>query len=145
MPRCGMPYVVHERHRAPAITSPVPVDHSLPRVCVIGAGSSGIAAAKQLAMAGVPLDCFERGSVIGGTWHFDNPNGTSACYETLEINTSTRRMAFSDFPMPAHYPHYARHDQVQAYFEQYVDHFAFRDRITFDTEVVAVTVAERGR
>lgn len=70
---------------------------------------------------------------------------TSACYETLVINTSTRRMAFSDFPMPADDPHYARHDQVQAYFEQYVEHFAFRDRITFDTEVVEVTRGAQGR
>ena len=44
-------------------------------------------------------------------------------------------MAFSDFPMPADYPAYARHDQVAAYFDAYVDHFGFRDRITFDTTV----------
>ena len=35
-------------------------------------------------------------------------------------------MAFSDFPMPADYPPYARHDQVAAYFNAYVDHFGFR-------------------
>lgn len=52
-------------------------------------------------------------------------------------------MAFSDFPMPPDYPPYARHDQVAAYFEQYVDHFGFRDRITFDTEVIAVERTER--
>ncbi|GEK81223.1 SDR family NAD(P)-dependent oxidoreductase [Agrococcus baldri] len=140
-----MPYVVHQRHRAPAVTRPIPVDRSLPSACVIGAGSSGIAAAKALHMAGVPFDCFERGTAIGGNWLFDNPNGTSACYETLEINTSVRRMAFSDFPMPEHYPHYARHDQVHDYFEQYVDHFGFRDRITFGTEVVEVARGEAGR
>jgi cation diffusion facilitator CzcD-associated flavoprotein CzcO len=31
----------------------------LPNVCVIGAGSSGIAAAKALHERGVPFDCFE--------------------------------------------------------------------------------------
>ena len=35
-------------------------------------------------------------------------------------------MAYSDFPMPDDYPPYARHDQVAAYFEHYVDHFGFR-------------------
>ena len=54
-----MPYFVKQSHRAPAVTEPVPVDESLPRACVIGAGSSGIAAAKALYLAGVPFDCFE--------------------------------------------------------------------------------------
>ena len=133
-----MPYVVRQSHRAPAVTRPMSPDESLPRVCVIGAGSSGLAAAKALYLARVPFDCFEMGSAIGGNWLFDNPNGQSACYETLEINTSCPRMAFSDFPMPADYPPYARHDQVQTYFEAYVDHFGFRHTITFDTRVTRV-------
>ncbi|GGB86244.1 monooxygenase [Knoellia flava TL1] len=136
-----MAYSVKQRHRAPAVTSPVPVDPTLPRACVVGAGSSGIAAVKALAQAGVPFDCFEQGSVVGGNWVLDNPNGQSACYDTLEINTSCPRMAYSDFPMPADYPAYARHDQVAAYFEAYVDHFALRDRIAFDTTVTDVTPA----
>ncbi|TMK26829.1 MAG: hypothetical protein E6G62_01445, partial [Actinobacteria bacterium] len=32
----------------------------LPRACIIGAGSSGIAAAKALHERGVPFDCFEK-------------------------------------------------------------------------------------
>jgi cation diffusion facilitator CzcD-associated flavoprotein CzcO len=139
-----MPYFVRQRHRAPAITAPVAVDPSLPRACIIGAGSSGIAAAKALSLAGVPFDCFEQGSVIGGNWVFRNPNGVSACYDTLEINTSCPRMAYADFPMPADYPPYARHDQVAAYFDSYVDHFGFRDRITFNTKVVRVAPGVEG-
>jgi dimethylaniline monooxygenase (N-oxide forming) len=130
-----MPYLVKAEHRAAAVADPIPADESLPRACIIGAGSSGIAAAKALYLAGVPFDWFERGTAIGGNWLFDNPNGTSACYETLEINTSAPRMAFSDFPMPVDYPSYARHDQVHAYFESYVDHFGIRDKVTFSTNV----------
>jgi cation diffusion facilitator CzcD-associated flavoprotein CzcO len=140
-----MAYLVKQSHRAAAVTEPVPVDESLPRACVIGAGCAGITAAKHLYLAGVPFDCFERGSDIGGTWVFDNSNGQSACYETLEINTSCPRMAYSDFPMPADYPPYARHDQVRAYFEQYVDHFGLRPTITFDTTVEDVTRTADGR
>ncbi len=134
-----MSYLVKPEHLAAAVTAPIPVNESLPHACVIGAGSSGVAAAKALYLAGVPFDCFERGSAIGGNWLFDNPNGLSACYETLEINTSGPRMAFSDFPMPDDYPPYARHDQVHAYFENYVNHFGFRHTITFDTTVDEVT------
>jgi dimethylaniline monooxygenase (N-oxide forming) len=133
-----MSYLVRQRDRAPAVTTPIPPNPTLPRACIIGAGSSGLAAAKALHAARIPFDCFERGSVIGGNWVFDNPNGLSACYESLEINTSCPRMAFSDFPMPESYPAYARHDQVAAYFNAYVDHFGFRDRITFDTTVIDV-------
>lgn len=140
-----MPYLVKQRHRAPAVTGPVAVDPALPRACIIGAGSSGIAAAKAFHLAGIPFDCFEQGSVVGGNWVYDNPNGVSACYESLEINTSCPRMAFSDFPMPADYPPYARHDQVAAYFEAYVDHFGFRDRITFHTKVTRVSQSRDGR
>lgn len=138
-----MSYFVKERDRAPAVTTPIPTDVSLPRTCVIGAGSSGLAAVKALHQAAVPVDCFEQGSVVGGNWVFANPNGQSACYETLEINTSCPRMAFSDFPMPADYPAYARHDQVADYFEAYVDHFGFRERIRFNTRVDEV-VPENG-
>ncbi len=140
-----MAYLVKQSHRAPAVTAPVPVDDSLPRACVIGAGSSGIAAAKQLYLAGIGFDCFEQGHDVGGNWVFGNSNGRSACYDTLEINTSCPRMAFSDFPMPPDYPAYARHDQVHAYFEHYVDHFGFRHTITFDTTVEEVSRADDGR
>ena len=136
-----MPYLVKQRHRAPAVTTPIVPDPTLPRVCVIGAGSSGLAAAKALYLAGVPFDCYEKGTAVGGNWVLDNPNGQSACYETLEINTSCPRMAFSDFPMPEHYPAYARHDQVADYFSAYVDHFGFRDQILFSTTVTDVTPA----
>ncbi|GAA5123772.1 hypothetical protein GCM10023339_44260 [Alloalcanivorax gelatiniphagus] len=140
-----MAYLVKQSDRAAPVTSPVPVDESLPRACVIGAGSSGITSAKHLYLAGIPFDCYESGSDIGGTWVYDNSNGRSACYDSLEINTSCPRMAYSDFPMPADYPPYARHDQVAAYFQQYVDHFGFRHTITFDTTVEDVTRTADGR
>ena len=139
-----MAYMIRQGRRAPAPTAPIAPDPSQPKVCIIGAGSSGIAAAKTLYTSAIPFDCFEMGSEIGGTWLFDNPNGQSACYETLQINTSCPRMAFSDFPMPEHYPHYASHDQVFDYFRDYVDHFGFGHTITFNTEVTDVRRGGRG-
>lgn len=72
-----MAYLVKPAHRVPAVTERLEPDPSLPRACVIGAGSSGIAAAKALYLTRVPFDCFEAGTVVGGNWVFDNPNGTS--------------------------------------------------------------------
>ena len=47
------------------------------RVCIVGAGSSGIVAAQVLHARGVDFDCFEVGSQIGGNWRYDNDNGVS--------------------------------------------------------------------
>jgi dimethylaniline monooxygenase (N-oxide forming) len=112
----------------------------LPTVCVIGAGSSGIAAVKALDERGFELDCFEASDRVGGLWVYKNSNGMSAAYRSLHINTSRARMEYADFPMPATYPDFPHHTQIAEYFDAYVDHFGFRDRITFDTRV---TRAER--
>ena len=107
----------------------------LPTACVIGAGSSGIAAAKALHERGIPFDCFEKGDRVGGNWVFQNKNGMSSAYRHLHINTSRQRMEYSDFPMPAEYPDFPHHTHIAAYFDAYVDHFGFRDKITFETGV----------
>jgi dimethylaniline monooxygenase (N-oxide forming) len=110
-------------------------DSSLPRVCVIGAGSSGIALIKALHAGGIPFDCFERSDRVGGNWVFANTNGMSAAYRSLHINTSRERMAYSDFPMPDAYPDFPHHTQIAEYFDAYVDRFGIRDKITFQTGV----------
>lgn len=139
-----MAYLVKQKDRVPARRTRIEPDPSHPRVCVIGAGSSGIAAAKALYEGAVPFECYEAGPVVGGNWVYENPNGTSACYDSLEINTSCPRMAFSDFPMPDDYPDYALHHQVADYFSAYVEHFGFGHTITFDTRVDAVSQADPG-
>jgi hypothetical protein len=105
------------------------------RACVIGAGSSGIAVVKALVDAGVELDCFEKSDRVGGNWVYGNKNGMSAAYAGLYINTSRQRMQYADYPMPASYPDFPHHTQIAAYFDDYVDHFDLRRRITFETSV----------
>ncbi len=111
---------------------------SAERVCVIGAGSSGIAACQVLKARRVPFDCFEKGSAVGGNWRYENDNGMSSAYRSLHINTSRAMMAYKTFPMPEDYPDYPNHFQIAAYFDAYVDHFGFRERIRFRTEVLDV-------
>jgi dimethylaniline monooxygenase (N-oxide forming) len=114
---------------------------ALPSVCVIGAGSSGIAAAKALHQRSIPFDGFEKSDRVGGNWVFGNRNGMSSAYRSLHINTSRERMEYSDFPMPKSYPDFPHHTHIAQYFNDYVDHFGFRDRIRFQT---GVEHAERG-
>jgi hypothetical protein len=128
-------YLVKGERPSGRVAMPEP-DESLPRALVIGAGSTGITVAKALAEARVPFDCFEMGPHVGGNWVLGNENGASACYSTLEMNTSGPRMAFSDFPMGV--DDYPMHWEVRRYFDDYTDHFGLRDRITFNAEVERV-------
>ncbi len=116
----------------------------LPTVCVIGAGSSGIAAVKTLNERGFEPDCFEASDRVGGMWVYKNVNGKSGAYRSLHINTSRGRMEYAHFPMPADYPDFPHHAQIAAYFDAYVDHFGFRDRITFETKVTRAERREGG-
>ena len=111
------------------------------RVCIIGAGSSGITAAQVLHARGVDFDCFEVGSTVGGNWRYDNDNQMSSAYESLHINTSRQLMEYAAYPMPDELPDYPNHRQIAAYFDDFVDHFGFRHKISFRTEVVKVDPA----
>jgi cation diffusion facilitator CzcD-associated flavoprotein CzcO len=113
----------------------------LARVCIIGAGSSGIASCQVLHARGIEFDCLEKGSGIGGNWRYGNDNGMSSAYRSLFINTSRARMEYAAYPMPDDYPDYPHHTQIARYFEDYVDHFGFRDRIRFNSEVTRVEPA----
>ncbi|GAA4811182.1 flavin-containing monooxygenase [Nocardioides caeni] len=106
-----------------------------PHVCIIGAGCSGITTAKRLKEFGISYDQFEMSDDVGGNWYFQNPNGRSAVYESLHIDTSTQRLQFEEFPAPADYPDFPHHTLIHDYFRSYVDHFGLRDAITFGTEV----------
>lgn len=108
----------------------------LPKVCIIGAGSSGLIACKYFQDAEIPFDCFESSDRIGGNWVFKNKNGMSSAYRSLHINTSRKQMEFRCYPMPKNYPDFPHHSQVLDYFESFVDHFKLRPRITFNTSVV---------
>lgn len=108
-------------------------------VCIIGAGCSGITTAKRLKEFGIAYDQFELADDIGGNWYFKNPNGRSAVYESLHIDTSTARLQFEDFPAPADYPDFPHHTLIHDYFRSYVDHFGLREKIEFNTGVDRAT------
>jgi dimethylaniline monooxygenase (N-oxide forming) len=108
---------------------------TLPTACVIGAGSSGIAALKALAEHGFDVTAYEKSDRVGGNWVWGNANGMSSAYRSLHINTSRERMEYSDFPMPKSYPDFPHHTHIAEYFDDYVEHFGIRDRIRFETGV----------
>jgi cation diffusion facilitator CzcD-associated flavoprotein CzcO len=116
----------------------------LPTCCIIGAGICGLTTAKALLDRGVPFDWFELSDRIGGVWAFNNPNGRSAAYRSLHIDSSKSRISFEDFPVPADWPEYPHHLQIAEYLKSYAKHFNLTDKITFSTEVVRVARAGDG-
>lgn len=110
-------------------------DRPAPKICIIGAGCSGFTMAKRLKDHGLAYDQFEASDDIGGNWYYKNPNGMSACYQSLHIDTSKYRLAFEDYPVPNHWPDFPHHAQLLQYFHDYVDHFGLREAIAFNTRV----------
>lgn len=107
----------------------------MPRIAIIGAGFSGISTAKALKQRGLDFVVLEKSSVVGGNWAFQNPNGLSAAYRSLHIDTSKERLQFDGFPMPESYPIYPHHSHLFDYANAVVDHFDLRRHIRFQTGV----------
>lgn len=115
---------------------------TLDRICVIGAGPSGLTAAKNLKDLGLPFDCFEREDNVGGNWYFGRPS--SSVYQSTHLISSKRLTEYEDFLMPEDYPHYPSHAQVLAYMRAYARQFGLDQDITFNTSVESVERAQEG-
>lgn len=103
------------------------------KYCIIGAGASGITAAKNLKAAGIACDVLEREDEVGGNWYFGKPH--SSVYQSTHLISSKLLSAYTDFPMPDDYPDYPNHEQVLAYLRSYARHFGLYDLISFNTRV----------
>jgi flavin-binding monooxygenase-like protein len=103
------------------------------KVCVIGAGSSGLAAAKTFKERGIPFDCLEREQDIGGLWN--EATGTGVVYDTTYLVSSRDQTGFEDYPFPGEYPVYPSHRETLAYLRAYAMNFGILDHIEFNTTV----------
>ncbi len=113
-------------------------------MAVIGAGSSGLAAVKALHEHEVAVECFERGSAVGGLWRYENDNALSGAYASLRINASRSRMEYPSFPMPGSYGDFPHHSEMAAYLDAYADKFRLRPLIRFGTTVERLEPASDG-
>jgi hypothetical protein len=107
-------------------------------VCIIGAGSSGMAAAKALAACGVAFEGFEIGSDLGGMWRYQNDNGLSSAYRSLHIDTSRGNLGYPDHPLPDAYPDFPSHAQVLTWLESYATRFDLKRHFRFGCAVTSV-------
>ncbi|KJH46134.1 Flavin-binding monooxygenase-like protein [Dictyocaulus viviparus] len=111
------------------------------RVCVIGAGASGLPSIKACIEYGIDVVCYEKTADIGGLWNY-RPNekdiGGTVMASTV-VNTSKEMMAYSDFPPPEDWPNFMHHTKVNDYLHMYADHYELKKYVKFNTTVQHVT------
>jgi len=107
------------------------VDDRSDRVCVIGAGYTGLGLAYALKTAGVPYDQVEATRRIGGNW-------SHGVYDSTHLISSKTSTQYVEHPMPADYPMFPSAAQMLAYLQSYVDRFGLEENLELDTEVARV-------
>lgn len=110
---------------------------------VIGAGPAGLAAVRNLLLAGLDVVGFEIGDDVGGLWDIDNP--TSTMYESAHLISSKRTTEYAAFPFADEVADYPHHAELAVYFRDYARAFGLRERYEFGTEVTRVEPRGPGR
>lgn len=99
---------------------------------VIGAGPSGLAAARALQKQGFSIDGYEASHGVGGLWDISNPRSTM--YESAHLISSRTTTEFAEFPMQSRVD-YPSHSVLRQYFQDFADHFGLTGLYRFDTKV----------
>ena len=118
-----------------------PVDRS-ERYLVIGAGPSGLVAARSLARAGIPYDMIDRNPDVGGIW--DIRNDWSPMYESAHFISSKKMSHLPGYPMPDEYPDYPNHRQIFAYLQAFARAFDLYKHFEPGVTIERVDRDERG-
>ena len=101
-------------------------NHKIKKIVIIGAGPSGLGAARHSAelLRGDPdseLTIIERSPDIGGIWGRGQRLGP--VYRDLHTNLPKELMAFPDFPFPDSEESFIHQSVVKDYLERYAIHF----------------------
>lgn len=104
------------------------------KYCIIGAGPSGLAGAKNLKDHNIPFDGYEASSEVGGLWNINNEYSTM--YESAHLISSKRMTEFKDYPMKDSVADYPSHRELFIYFNDYANHFGLKEHFTFNTKVI---------
>jgi cation diffusion facilitator CzcD-associated flavoprotein CzcO len=107
-------------------------------ICVIGAGGSGLVAAKVLLADGHDVAVLEREEQLGGVW------APWRAFPGLTTQTPGAQFEFSDFAFPPGLPAWPAAADVHAYLRAYADRFGVSARIRFGCEVVGMRAQAGG-
>jgi cation diffusion facilitator CzcD-associated flavoprotein CzcO len=109
------------------------------KIAIIGAGFAGLTTARHLRDFGHDVTVFEKVHDVGGVW------STTRLYPGVSTQNGKDTYHLSDFPMPKHYPEWPSGQQVQAYLNDYADHFKLKPLIRLSTPVTHAAQSADGR
>jgi dimethylaniline monooxygenase (N-oxide forming) len=108
-------------------------------VCVIGAGVSGLAAAKAFSARGHKVTVCEKSAELGGVWE------PARTYPEVQTQSPKDLYRYTDRAMPASYPEWPTGPQVHAYLSDYAKSFGLGRMLRLNTKVEAMTPRADGR
>lgn len=106
------------------------------RVCVVGAGVTGLVAIRELVAEGHEVQAFEKTDDVIGTWR--------TVYETVQLLTSKRATAFKGYPMPEGTAQFPTGRQYREYIRWFAKEADLLRHIRFNTAVTAATPVDDG-
>src|ERR1700726_2306878 len=98
-------------------------------VCIIGAGVSGVVAAKTFGARGHKVTILERSGDLGGV------GGPARSYPEVQTQSPKDLYRYTDKAMPASYPEWPKGPQVYAYLAEYARDHGLDRLIRFNTAV----------
>jgi cation diffusion facilitator CzcD-associated flavoprotein CzcO len=99
------------------------------KIGIIGAGLSGLVTAKTMVEYGYDVMVFEKNNEPGGVWASQNH------YPGVCIQNTRDSYAFSDFPMPKHYPEFPTGAQMLDYLKAYIKRFNLEEYLHLNHKV----------
>lgn len=115
------------------------------RVLVIGAGVSGICAAKNAVAKGFAVTVYEQTDNLGGLWNYTDQTGvdengitTNYMYKDLRTNVPKEIMRYLDYDVPVRNKSFLNTEEVLAYLKSYATHFNIADLVQFKHQVIRV-------
>ena len=102
------------------------------QVCVIGAGVSGLAAAKAFAAHGHKVTIIEKSGDLGGVWD------PARSYPDVQTQSPKDLYRYTDKAMPDSYPEWPKGPQVHAYLSDYARGHGLDRLMRLKTSVVAM-------
>lgn len=105
-------------------------------IAIIGAGFAGLSTAKLLSDLNYDVTVFEKEAEVGGVWT------SSRRYPGLGTQNPGCTYHLSQHPIPRDYPEWPTGEQMQAYFESYVERFDLKRLVRFNCEVISADVDE---
>src|SRR5712671_6914139 len=109
------------------------------QVCVIGAGVSGLAAAKAFAAHGHKVTIIEKSGDLGGVWD------PARSYPDVQTQSPKDLYRYTDQAMPDTYPEWPKGPQVHAYLSDYARGHGLDRPMRLKTSVVAMNRRTDGK